>query len=73
MLLLLLLIERLFWTLLAEQNVIFLEIAEKMIMSWLHRDVPDRPAQDDLVVIVQVVLHGYDVLVVVGAETKCDP
>ncbi len=42
--LVLLFIERLFGTLLAGQNVIFLEIADKMAMSWLHRDVADRPA-----------------------------
>ncbi len=48
----------------------FLKIDVELFMSWFHRDVADRPAQDDLVVIVQVVLHGYDVLIVVGAVTS---
>ena len=36
--------------------------------SWLDGDVADRSAKDDLVVIVQVVLDGDDVLVVIGGE-----
>ena len=34
----------------ARQYVIFLD--EKLFLSWFHRDVADRPAQDNLVVIV---------------------
>ena len=39
-----------FDTLSARQNVIFLD--EKLFLSWFHRDVADRPAQDNLVMIV---------------------
>ena len=38
------------------------------LQSWLDGDVADRSAKDDLVVIVQVVLDGDDVLVVIGGE-----
>ena len=44
------------------------ELFVPSLQSWLDGDVADRSAKDDLVVIVQVVLDGDDVLVVIGGE-----